>query len=167
MQKNENEPLVLHTLPGDKAQEVKPDSLSPTTTAIPRLVSVVEIIKREYIKSLELKFSTRLHGLHQYNEIGCLKEDDTPPTEDAKAAALIVAMQGKHYPKRKQTPFMKITLAHVELPELVAKGATYQPPQTRKLSKGAKNRAKKRKRKADAAETGNNIDVDVDADDDE
>jgi len=96
--------------------------------------------------------------LHQYNQIGDLedelKADEALPDEEARMAALAMALEGKHYPKRKQIPFMKITLSHCEIPELVTNGATYQPPQIRKLSKGAKNRAKKRKRKADAAEAG-------------
>lgn len=39
-----------------------------------RLVTVVEIIKREYLKVLETTRSTRLLGLHQYNEIGTLED---------------------------------------------------------------------------------------------
>jgi hypothetical protein len=41
---------------------------------VSRLISVVEIIKREYLKILETTHSTRLHGLHQYNEIGTLED---------------------------------------------------------------------------------------------
>jgi hypothetical protein len=43
--------------------------------------------------------------------------------------------------RRNETPFMRITS---ELPELVEKNATYQPPTCRKLSKSAKGRARKR-----------------------
>jgi hypothetical protein len=47
----------------------------------PRLISVVEIIKREYLKSLAQKRSPRRIGLHQYNEIGLL--DDLQTRDDA------------------------------------------------------------------------------------
>ncbi|KAF8922624.1 hypothetical protein CPB85DRAFT_1427913 [Mucidula mucida] len=49
---------------------------------------------------------------------------------------------------------MKITLSLVELPELKDKGATYQPPLKRKMSKSAKTRAKKREKKADDSAGG-------------
>ncbi|KAK0208399.1 hypothetical protein DFS33DRAFT_1271657 [Desarmillaria ectypa] len=158
LQKDGSEPIVLHTLPAlQSPQGSKPTKGSPSnaTTTIPRLISVVEIIKREYIKILELKHLPRLLGLHQYNEIGCLEdiglgEEGTTPEdkEEKRAASIIMALEGKNYPKQIQTPFMKITLSHRELPELVAKGATYQPPLRRKLSKSAKARAKKREKKA-------------------
>ena len=48
--------------------------LHPSTTTVSRLISVVEVIKREYFKTLETTRSTRLHGLHQYNEIGTLED---------------------------------------------------------------------------------------------
>lgn len=64
---------------------------------VPRLISVVEIIKREYIKTLELKHSPRLHGLHQYNYFGCLEEPELHArTEEARTAALALALEGKH-----------------------------------------------------------------------
>ncbi|KAK0233276.1 hypothetical protein IW262DRAFT_1487642 [Armillaria fumosa] len=158
LQKDGSKPIALHTLPTLwNPQEVKSakGSLSAATTTIPRLISVVEIIKREYIKILESKHLPRLFGLHQYNEVGSLEdlelgEEDTTPEDKEKkrAVSIITALEGKNYPKQIQTPFMRITLSHCELPELVAKGATYQPPLRRKLSKSAKARAKKREKKA-------------------
>jgi len=99
----------------------------------------VEIIKREYLKSLELKHSTRLTGLYQYNELGCLEdlepednrmEEDTPQAtnEEARVQNIVQALGGKNHLKER--------------------GATYQPPLIRKLSKSAKARAKKREKKA-------------------
>lgn len=75
-------------------------SKSSVTSAIPRLISVVEIVKREFVKSLALKHSTRLAGLHQYNEIGCLEDLDTTdkgagPEED-RATELAMALNGKN-----------------------------------------------------------------------
>ena len=46
---------------------------SASTTAIPRLITVVEIIKREYLAAMNAKRSPQLVGLFQYNEIGSLE----------------------------------------------------------------------------------------------
>ena len=55
---------------------------SVASTTIPRLISVVEIIKREYLKSRP-KARVKL-GLWQYNEIGWLEESGSYGTgEDA------------------------------------------------------------------------------------
>ena len=50
--------------------------MAPSTTLIPRLVSVVEIIKREYVKKLDPALAEKgcLAGLHQYNEVGALED---------------------------------------------------------------------------------------------
>ncbi|KAF9460254.1 hypothetical protein BDZ94DRAFT_1148954, partial [Collybia nuda] len=158
LEKHEDRPIALHTLPAvpkppTDAQgpdpKHPPGSLSNSTTTVPRLISVVEIIKREYIKTLELKRSPRLLGLHQYNEIGCLEDlglVEVPETDESKRAEeLVAALSGKKYVKQKQTPYMKVTLSVNELGEDY-KNATYQPPAIRKLSKSAKARAKKRER---------------------
>lgn len=66
-----------------------------------RLISVVEIIKREYVKTLASSKSSRLIGLHQYNEISCL-EDLEPPkqpsqvTEEERTANILQALEGKN-----------------------------------------------------------------------
>ncbi|KAJ6557944.1 hypothetical protein B0H19DRAFT_1149139, partial [Mycena capillaripes] len=115
-------------------------SFSHTASTVPRLISVVEIIKREYLKKLELEPSGALLGLHQYNE-GIPQDADS-----VLSKAIIAALEGKTHLKTKQTPFMNITLSRLELPELT--GATYQPPLERKLSKSAKARAKRREKMA-------------------
>ncbi|KAI3615549.1 hypothetical protein WG66_011756 [Moniliophthora roreri] len=163
-EENNSNHLILHTLPAASKSQTNSTSaenattkhLGNATSAIPRLVTVVEIIKREYIKLLEQKHSSRLTGLHQYNEFGSLEElgmctsDANVNEEDQRAERLKMALEGKNYPKQKQTPYMKITLSHMELPELVEKGATYQSPLKRKLSKSARARAKKRQKKDEA-----------------
>jgi hypothetical protein len=92
--------LVLHTLPkgkskedkrtetaagdNDEPQDAPPDTLkddtkrglSSATSTIPRLISVVEIIKREYLVGLDVKKAPNLVGLYQYNEMGCLEEEE-------------------------------------------------------------------------------------------
>ncbi|KAJ3736860.1 hypothetical protein DFJ43DRAFT_971918, partial [Lentinula guzmanii] len=162
---NDEKPIVLHTLPSAQNEQETPDaqkdqsnknlpnpSISLITT--PRLISVVEIIKREYLKDLEKKRSTRLVGLHQYNEIGSL-EDLAPKdgsvereTDVQRAQRIATALEGKNFPKQQQYPYMRITLSTHELPELVKKGATYQKPLTRTMSKAAKKRAKAHQKKA-------------------
>ena len=136
----------------------------PSTSTVSRLISVVEIIKREYLKILETTHSTKLHGLHQYNEIGILEDlglvvtSTSNQTADAielesareveRSQNIIEAISGKHLlvlssqpgpsskleslmclfsTRRKETPFMRITLSTSELPELVEKNATYGP----------------------------------------
>ncbi|KAF7978848.1 hypothetical protein HWV62_44659 [Athelia sp. TMB] len=92
-------PLRLHTLPAPSHKE-KPsghdapadlvpetkDRMPDSTTTIPRLISVVEIIKREYLKTLSLKESRSLTGLHQYNEIGVLDSSTAPEDRDQMVA---------------------------------------------------------------------------------
>lgn len=124
-QTNDDRPLVFHTLPAKneatKTPEVpvqesqhasddiemstspvnneKGSKISPSTATIPRLLTVVEIVKKEYIKVLEAGNSSVLLGLHQYNELGIL-ESSEPPVEaeqaQARADALLLALEGKN-----------------------------------------------------------------------
>ena len=74
----------MDTLPASVDKSIPPTDTSQksntpagsysSASMVPRLVSVVEIIKREYLKILETKHSTRFLGLHQYNEIGTLED---------------------------------------------------------------------------------------------
>ncbi|KAJ6487727.1 hypothetical protein C8R45DRAFT_994135 [Mycena sanguinolenta] len=167
LDKHELIPIVLHTLPATPKPEspenvdgtgteriANPPSLSNTASTVPRLISVVEIIKREYLKKLDLENSSTLLGLHQYNEIGTLEElgicapnHEVPRDADTlRSQTIVAALEGKNHLKTKQTPYMKITLSRVELSGLTA--ATYQPPTARKISKSAKARAKRREKKA-------------------
>ncbi|PPQ72932.1 hypothetical protein CVT26_014541 [Gymnopilus dilepis] len=184
--------LVLHTLPPSidpsstpssltsepsggkvttKAPAITSKSASSCTSQIPRLLSVVEIIKREFMKKLEETKSTRMRGLEQYNELGNVEAlgvvvSNIPAQEDAndgqeeseqeqaekrRSEMILQAMSGKNHPRQSQTPYMRVTLSLRELPDLVERGATYQPPAVRKLSKSGKARAKKRAKKAQAA----------------
>ncbi|KAG6889652.1 hypothetical protein C0995_015768 [Termitomyces sp. Mi166 len=144
----EASPIVFHTLPATANGPSDAPKLSKSTTSVPRLLSVVEIVKREYIKSLEAKRSPRLAGLHQYNEIGCLEDLATAASEDRAAEIQRALSGGGNHVKLKLTPYMKVTLSLDALPELAERGATYQPPTIRKLSKSAKMRMKRRERAA-------------------
>jgi len=100
-QENEEKALVLHTLPAavEKAGSKKNDragagagdsnqapqqgidavgqekkGFSTSTSTIPRLISVVEIIKREYLVAMGARRSPDLVGLYQYNEMGSLED---------------------------------------------------------------------------------------------
>lgn len=67
---------MLYTSPSDVS-----------TSTIPRLISVVEIVKREYLKG-------SMTGLHQFNQL--LFEDQCPvPVEgENRANALLLALEG-------------------------------------------------------------------------
>lgn len=125
---NEDRSLVLHTLPAlQSSQKSKTDIVAqnmqspvgepqdahiaeteknarlPTPTAtIPRLISVVEIIKREYLKTLDtsLADSGNIVGLHQYNEIGNveveLPENPAGNPDDVRQAEITKALLGKN-----------------------------------------------------------------------
>ncbi|KAJ7185809.1 hypothetical protein C8R46DRAFT_1343002 [Mycena filopes] len=182
---HESIPIVLHTLPATTPKSPPPPPAETTATAtapapsnppsfaqtastVPRLISVVEIIKREYLKKLELAHSSALTGLYQYNEIGTLEAlglnagPEPVQPEDARSEAIVAALQGKNHLKTRQTPFMKITLSRVELPDLASAGTTScQPPLGRKLSKSAKARAKRREKNEGGGGSGEGMAVDV------
>ncbi|KAI0833757.1 hypothetical protein BC628DRAFT_1345165 [Trametes gibbosa] len=147
LQKYEEKPLVLHTLPAAKAKpsahangdrreclpgrekKAKGEGLHPSLSTIPRLVSVVEIIKREYLKTLDpaLAEGGSLGGLHQYNEIGNLVEEgymDREEDERQRLESLAHSMEGHNHVKQKKIVFMRVTLSRREIPELVGMRAT-------------------------------------------
>lgn len=79
----------------------KANRMHQSTTLIPRLVSVVEIIKREYVKKLDpvLAEGGSLSGLHQYNEVGTLEErneDDEGDSETNRLQAIAHALQSRN-----------------------------------------------------------------------
>ncbi|KAG9124455.1 hypothetical protein FRC07_011582 [Ceratobasidium sp. 392] len=167
LKENPTRPLVLHTLPhkhgvtqqetGSSATEpvAKKRKITASTNDTPRLISVVEIIKREFKDA----------PLHQYNELGCLDEPGTEGT-DARTAipnepgeerqmALQNALQGKDHIPIQRTPYMKITLSQVALPELSTAGATYQSPVPKKVSRSAKARRRRRAKEKNETPEGN------------
>lgn len=118
-QDNLDTPLVFHTLPygyllppDRKKERTEPDNNTQTadgepttttttkkprqegstrnaTTDVPRLISIVEIVKREFLRNLAIHHSPRLAGLHQYTEIGCLEDLPKPeePSESVPSRA--------------------------------------------------------------------------------
>ncbi|KIJ66796.1 hypothetical protein HYDPIDRAFT_26218 [Hydnomerulius pinastri MD-312] len=103
---NPDKPLVLYSSPSDVS-----------TSTIPRLVSAVEIIKREYLKGLDIS-SGNLSGLHQYNQL-LFEQRGEIPTDDSESRvnALLLALDGNSHPKQKLAPHMKITLSVQAIPE--------------------------------------------------
>jgi hypothetical protein len=88
--------LTLHTLPPtevtanaesattaqeatDAVSKVQRGKSSSTPATIPRLITVAEIIKREYLQLLKDKKSPCTYGVYQYNEIGCLEDLSPSP----------------------------------------------------------------------------------------
>ncbi|QRW17866.1 hypothetical protein RhiXN_02790 [Rhizoctonia solani] len=156
LKENPTRPLVLHTLPHKPDRETsglldpsaKKRKIEPSTTNVARLISVVEIIKREF----------KDDSLHQYNEIGCLDAPSSRaegsgtriPNEPGveRQAALRKVVEGKNYLPIQRTPYMKITLSRAALPESQALNATYQPPVAKKMSRGARKRSRRRTKNA-------------------
>ncbi|KAI0035501.1 hypothetical protein K488DRAFT_23524, partial [Vararia minispora EC-137] len=161
--------LVLHTIPPEDSSKntgvekektaepapVPSSSKMPTAVqAISKLISVVEIIKRQYLASLV--DTGGLVGLHQYNQLGCLEELEdhgaaaaVEMDEDMRAQEITELLSGTKNVRIKRTPYMRVTLSVHEIPSLAADDspATAQPPAKRCLSKSAKGRLKKRLKK--------------------
>lgn len=81
--------------------EGKVNKLHPSLALVPRLVSVAEIVKREYVKLLDPSLANQgcLSGLHQYNEIVHLDvaASNAGPmdAEEQRLEALTRALQGR------------------------------------------------------------------------
>lgn len=52
------------------------ERIPPSLSTLPRLITVAEIIKREYLKLLAAKGSSRRLGLYQYNQLRILERND-------------------------------------------------------------------------------------------
>lgn len=110
--------MIIHTIPAakrdvpaDKANSSAQNETSASANGkehmpqsvsnVPRLISVVEIIKREYLKQLDAIHQDhgKLTGLYQYNEIADLPDStevSEENREEARVAALTNALQGKN-----------------------------------------------------------------------
>jgi len=68
----------------DTTTKDKERALSPSATTIPRLITVAEIIKREYLIAMDAKRAPDLMGLYQYNEMGCIEDGIESETVEEK-----------------------------------------------------------------------------------
>lgn len=133
-------PLVLHNLPSERSdgKEANVEAISRATTlALNKLVSLVELIKREYTKAVDVDIAkakeaartkkrkrstdettTPARKLYQYNELVCLEDLDLLPSVTKNVMDIVAG--GKERPKRKHTPVLRVTLSMEELPDLAA-----------------------------------------------
>ncbi|WVQ77224.1 hypothetical protein IAR50_006907 [Cryptococcus sp. DSM 104548] len=135
-------PIMYHTLPpssssssshpeGSSVSKPTPkakDGLLPVTTTIPKLVTVVERVKREYIESLKAgrgekqdktgKGKGRDKGLWQYTETGNWTPEPVVGEGEDAEAALRRVLGGASRPKMKHHPYMSIILSTKPLPEM-------------------------------------------------
>ena len=85
--------------PENKSKGGHSRGLDNATATVPRLVTVTEIIKREYLELLKVSRSARLVGLYQYNEISildpCAEPEESAEKEKRRSEAIINAMNGK------------------------------------------------------------------------
>jgi hypothetical protein len=83
VQEYPDKPLTLHTSPADVAQ-----------STITRLISVVEILKREYLKTLDAS-AGQLTGLHQYNELQWEQRGEIAAEGEDRASSIARALEGE------------------------------------------------------------------------
>ncbi|KAL5485768.1 hypothetical protein ACEPAI_6809 [Sanghuangporus weigelae] len=100
--------------------ESRDRAISSSVLNIPRLVSVVEIIKREYFR--ELASGSQSTGLYQYNHLGFIEECALDPgsqdDEGQRQKHIMTVLEGKKHLKQEKMPYMKITLCTSALPAL-------------------------------------------------
>lgn len=157
------EPDVNATPIAEETQTEPPkkrQKMDTATNTVPRLISVVEIIKREFLASARRRVMSAIPTepgasaswrLHQYNVVGTL-ESESPRGPDRgneeDQVDLILALSGKNYLNLRRTPYLKVFLCRRELPPGFVVNATYQPPlEPPPKSRSAKARERKRRKK--------------------
>jgi len=135
----------------DPSTSKKPPRLSLCTVHIPRLISIVEIIKREFLTSVSRQNIDHPENpiqLHQYNLVDALESDVPGKKEGNEPIDLELALSGKNHLHVKRTPYMKVILCRRQLPPELVGNASYQEPlKPPKRSRSAKSRDRKRRRK--------------------
>ncbi|KAL5526020.1 hypothetical protein ACEPAG_7358 [Sanghuangporus baumii] len=100
--------------------ESRDRAISSSVLNIPRLISVVEIIKREYFK--ELAPGSQSTGLYQYNHLGliegCALDPGSQDDERQRQKHIMTALEGKQHLKQEKMPYMKVILCTSALPAL-------------------------------------------------
>ncbi|THH11023.1 hypothetical protein EW145_g931 [Phellinidium pouzarii] len=110
---------------------------SPSASNIPRLISVIEIIKREYLKTKVPGHGHDRTGLFQYNSLGTLGGSESPVDsiwesldEEHRQRRITAALEGRNFHWQERTPYMQVTLCTSSLLSMEDKH-TVQPPLTR------------------------------------
>lgn len=95
--------IVFHTRKPTEENEPASSTSPVNVCTTSKLISVAEILKREYIKLLESKHLQRLIGLYQYNFIGAVADKGADPDiganideEDARRRDILNALDGKN-----------------------------------------------------------------------
>jgi len=83
-------PFIEHSKQA-KASKPRGTTLHPATTSAPRLISVVEQIKREYVVQSGTKGKRPSRGIWQYTESGLLPVEPRDDEEDP----LVRVLEGK------------------------------------------------------------------------
>ncbi|KAG0146776.1 hypothetical protein CROQUDRAFT_656965 [Cronartium quercuum f. sp. fusiforme G11] len=167
LKKVDSIPLCLHTLPSSSAtaesveKTIAASKRNPSNNSVGRLISIVEIIKREF-ESEHFSGSTTdksitntlKAGLHQYNQIGSLESWQAENEEMRLGDELkdvIEKISERHdlivkeflneerkRPRRTHTPYMKIYLSRSPISSLEGKSNIYhqQPTSTPRRGKG-------------------------------
>lgn len=165
MQTSPQVPLTLHTIPST----LNAKSAIQSTKSLNRLVSIVEIIKREWTRARqsarrkesdekrdedERKADRLPTRLHQYTELVHLEKmieeaesmaEDESRTQQRHDEAIAQVTSGRKHPKKTHSPGLIVTLSLQPLS--VATGATHQAPPPKERLRG---RARKRKRRREA-----------------
>ncbi|ORY32570.1 hypothetical protein BCR39DRAFT_522914 [Naematelia encephala] len=151
LDENPHRPLILHTIApppppppttttptkGTKPSKRPTSTLTPSLLNTPRLISVVELIKRAYMQRIESpesrKGKERAIGIWQYTESGLLpfvnleREKGLQVEGDTETeTALERVLGGKTQPKMTHQPFLQITLSTSPLGWESRRGVTCQ-----------------------------------------
>ncbi|KAF9517003.1 hypothetical protein BS47DRAFT_1390318 [Hydnum rufescens UP504] len=141
------EPDVNATPIAEETQTEPPkkrQKMDTATNTVPRLISVVEIIKREFLASARRRVMSAIplvpwRANHPRGPDRGNEEDQVD---------LILALSGKNYLNLRRTPYLKVFLCRRELPPGFVVNATYQPPlEPPPKSRSAKARERKRRKK--------------------
>jgi hypothetical protein len=141
-------PLTLHNVPVANESSTPAGVAKVVTSSLYRLVSVVELIKREYTKAVDAEMMIaegdvaetanskvrrkkrarlaaepgRPRHLHQYNDLTCLEDLGLLPAQNVGADAMLdIVRDGRQRPKKRHTPVLQVTLSPHELSDLMEK----------------------------------------------
>ncbi|WRT66169.1 uncharacterized protein IL334_003122 [Kwoniella shivajii] len=157
---NPHTPLILHTLPPPPSSDplsqtnneagpskLKSTTLLPCTTAIPRLISVAEIVKRAYLA--EMRQSKKGKGIWQYTESSLYHPSqithtsgNSKGTEENSLERVLGGKTKLDRPKMTHHPYLSITLSTKPLGLEEKRNVTMQYVLVKKKNRGKKGKGK-------------------------